>query len=105
MSIEAMKQALYALEMGLVETFHARQENAIAALRQAIAEAEVQYLDAITEKAMRQKIKDAEDAILRAAAEREACARLCDARYMGDNNREDMEARRCADAIRAMGKK
>jgi hypothetical protein len=40
-----------------------------------------------------------------AAAEREACARLCDARYMGDNNREDMEARRCADAIRARGEK
>ena len=37
--------------------------------------------------------------------EREACARLCDARYMGDNNREDMEARRCADAIRARGEK
>jgi hypothetical protein len=33
--------------------------------------------------------------------EREACAKVCDARYMGDNNREDMEARRCAAAIRA----
>jgi hypothetical protein len=38
-----------------------------------------------------------------AAAEREACAAVCDARYMGDNNREDMEARRCAAAIRARG--
>ena len=36
-------------------------------------------------------------------AEREACAKVCDARYMGDNNREDMEAKRCADAIRARG--
>lgn len=36
-----------------------------------------------------------------AAAEREACAKICDARYMGDNNREDMEAKRCAAAIRA----
>lgn len=36
-----------------------------------------------------------------AAAEREACARVCEARYMGDLNREDMEARRCAAAIRA----
>jgi hypothetical protein len=36
-------------------------------------------------------------------AEREACAKVCDARYMGDNNREDMEARRCAAAIRARG--
>jgi hypothetical protein len=37
------------------------------------------------------------------AEEREACARVCEARYMGDNNREDMEARRCAAAIRARG--
>ncbi len=36
-------------------------------------------------------------------SEREACAKLCEARYMGDNNREDMEARRCADAILARG--
>ena len=35
------------------------------------------------------------------ASEREACAAVCDARYMGDNNREDMEARRCAAAIRS----
>jgi hypothetical protein len=40
-----------------------------------------------------------------AAAEREACAQVCERRYMGDNNREDMEARRCADAIRARGEK
>jgi hypothetical protein len=44
-------------------------------------------------------------AALVAAAEREACAKVCDARYMGDNNREDMEARRCADLIRARGEK
>jgi len=37
------------------------------------------------------------------AREREACAKVCDARYMGDNNREDMESRRCAAAIRARG--
>ena len=36
-------------------------------------------------------------------AERVECARACEGRYMGDNNREDMEARRCADAIRARG--
>ena len=42
------------------------------------------------------------DAILRAREEeREACAQVCDRRYMGDNTREDMEARRCAEAIRA----
>ena len=37
------------------------------------------------------------------AAEREACAKLCEARFVGDLNREDMEARRCAAAIRARG--
>ena len=37
------------------------------------------------------------------AAEREACAKVCDSRYMGDNSREDMEAKRCAAAIRARG--
>ena len=39
MSITVMKQALYALEMWPVETFHARQENAIDALRTAIEQA------------------------------------------------------------------
>ena len=34
------------------------------------------------------------------AHEREACAKLCEARFMGDMTREDMEARRCAAAIR-----
>jgi hypothetical protein len=38
-------------------------------------------------------------------AEREACAKLCESRFMGDLNREDMEARRCAAAIRARGEK
>lgn len=59
-------------------------------------------------------LTDGEAALLRAwaenharaavEAEREACARLCDRRYMGDNTREDMEARRCAEAIRQRGK-
>lgn len=40
-------------------------------------------------------------AALVAAHEREACAKVCEARYMGDNNREDQEARRCAAEIRA----
>jgi len=44
-------------------------------------------------------------AALVAAAEREACAKICEARYMGDNNREDMEARRCAAAIRSRNEK
>lgn len=38
-----------------------------------------------------------------AAAERERCARVLDARVMGDCNREDQEAKRCAAAIRALG--
>jgi len=37
-------------------------------------------------------------------AEREECAKVCDARVMGDNNREDEEAKRCAAAIRARGR-
>ena len=37
------------------------------------------------------------------AHEREACAQVCVARFVGDLNREDMEARRCAAAIRARG--
>lgn len=42
-------------------------------------------------------------AALVAAAEREACAKVCEDRYMGDNNGEDMEAKICAIAIRARG--
>ena len=42
-------------------------------------------------------------AALVAAAEREACAKVCDARVIGDHNREDAEAKRCAAAIRARG--
>lgn len=40
-------------------------------------------------------------AALVAAAEREACAKVCESRFMGDLTREDMEAKRCAEAIRA----
>ena len=45
-------------------------------------------------------------AIWREAAkeEREACAKVCDSRVMGDNNREDMEAKRCAEEIRERGR-
>ena len=42
-------------------------------------------------------------AALVAAAEREACAKVCESRFMGDLTREDMEARRCAADIRARG--
>ena len=37
------------------------------------------------------------------AAERERCAKVCEARLMGDLNREDLEARNCAAAIRQGG--
>ena len=37
------------------------------------------------------------------ADEREACAKVCDARFIRDHNREDADARRCAAAIRARG--
>jgi hypothetical protein len=37
-----------------------------------------------------------------AAAEREECAKVCDARYIR-HCREDIEARACAAAIRARG--
>lgn len=36
-----------------------------------------------------------------AEMEREECAKVCDARYLGDHSREDLEARNCAAAIRA----
>ena len=35
------------------------------------------------------------------ADEFEKCAKVCDVRVMGDNNREDMEAKRCAADIRS----
>jgi hypothetical protein len=35
---------------------------------------------------------------------REQCAQICERRYMGDNTREDMEAKRCAAAVREGGK-
>ena len=42
-------------------------------------------------------------AVLAVEDEREACAALCEARFTGDLTREDMEAKRCAEAIRARG--
>ena len=47
-------------------------------------------------------IEDIERLVKQAmATQKEACAKVCDARYMGDNTREDMEAKRCAADIRA----
>jgi hypothetical protein len=36
-----------------------------------------------------------------ASAALERAAEVCESRYMGDNNREDLEARLCAASIRA----
>ena len=59
-------------------------------MRQSIADA--------FSKSVESAYKDLLDAAVR--AEREACAQVCEARFMGDMTREDMEARRCAAAIR-----
>jgi hypothetical protein len=139
MSIDAMKQALEALEeteSALVRCMGphkaeegdrhralAKSRTTITTLRLAIEQAERQEPLVNIELSRRMAavkvsnfyasiIKDAEKEIERlhglvlqhkaaVAAEREACAKVCEARYMGDNNREDAEARRCAAAIRA----
>ena len=44
-------------------------------------------------------------AALIAAAEREACAKVCESQYIPDGSNEDVAAIRCADAIRARGEK
>ena len=54
------------------------------------------YMDALTELA---KLVEAKAT----AKEREACAKECEFRIMGDNSREDLEARKCATAIRTRG--
>ena len=53
----------------------------------------IKHMDAHIDTAVREAV----------AAEREACAALCDSRDLGHCNREDAEARRCAKAIRARG--
>lgn len=81
----------------------ARWHHAFAALRQALeqpAQQEPVDWEAVAaDQAMTIAMMKAEQeaAVL---AEREACAQVCDDRDMGDCNREDMEARACAAAIR-----
>jgi hypothetical protein len=53
------------------------------------------------ETAMRYAIYTADQVRAAVLVERERCAKLCESRYMGDNTREDMEARNCAAAIRS----
>jgi len=61
------------------------------------------YLIGLAVGILHERSRAARRDALAAAAEREACAKVCEARNMGDNNREDMEAKRCAAAIRARG--
>ena len=82
----------------------ARWHHAFAALRQALEQPAkqepVDWEAVAADQAMTIAMMKAEQeaAVL---AEREACAQVCDDRDMGDCNREDMEARACAAAIRA----
>jgi len=68
----------------------------------AMAERVAQAAYKAGERAGRKQVEQiaAQSAELAVMVEREACAKVCDVRYIGDNNREDMEARRCAAAIR-----
>ena len=84
-------------------------DGAVAALRAALAQQEEpQTLDEALQqpRALAQAYEAGYKAAYEAgykvgvAHEREACAQVCEARFMGDMTREDMEARRCAAAIR-----
>lgn len=103
---KAAQQALEAL--GAMNPYPASKEDqrasALAVLRAALAQQdEPQTLnDAMQQpRAMAQTYENGYKAGV--AHEREACAQVCEARFMGDMTREDMEARRCAAAIRARG--
>ena len=84
------------------------QRPACVAVREAVATAIEPLQERITD--LYRQLDEAEKQLdrqykLGMEAEREACAQLCESRFMGDLNREDMEARRCAAAIRARGEK
>lgn len=74
-----------------------KQDEVLQTLRKVIAESDNFTTWTVSTPHLVELVKRAIE------AEREACAKVCDARYMGDNNREDMEAKRCAEAIRARG--
>ena len=87
-------------------------DGAVAALRAALAQQaepcpNCASLEAQNTELDRKlaELEQAYEAVYRAgqAHEREECAKLCEARFVGDLTREDMEARRCAAAIRARG--
>ena len=104
---EAAQQALEALEEIADEVFSPYDNklgDAILALRAALAQQEEPQTldDALTlPRATAQAYENGYKAGV--AHEREACAQVCEARFVGDLTREDMEARRCAAAIRARG--
>lgn len=95
------------MEIDSIHTCHAEcQRPACVAVRDAVALA-VEPLQARIKDLYRQ-LDESEKRLdeqykMGIEAEREACAQLCESRFMGDLNREDMEARRCAAAIRARG--
>jgi hypothetical protein len=104
---EAAQQALEAWEhinkYGFVlADYEGPMEQAITALKVAL-EQTVQERESYEHTLALQQRSYEREIEIEVEAEREACAKVCDARYMGDNNREDMEARRCAAAIRARG--
>ena len=102
---EAAQQALEALEEIADEVFSPYDNklgDAILALRAALAQQEEPQTlnDAMQQpRSMAQAYEAGYKAGV--AHEREACAQVCEARFVGDLTREDMEARRCAAAIRA----
>jgi len=85
-----------------IESYGQPLDELRAAVEQYAAEQVAEKAGELLRAAYRQPSKSVVEAVLR---EREACAKVCESRYMGDNNREDMEARRCAAAIRARGEK
>ena len=92
---------------------------AIAALKAALAQKQAEPVSGIIESDIKGDSHQTLDEAMRlpramaqayesgynagVANEREACAKVCESRFMGDLTREDMEARRCAAAIRARG--
>lgn len=65
-------------------------------------------IDSMWQKALIDSVRDGEQFTryhffdMVAKHTQELCAKVCRDRYMGDNNLEDMEARRCADEIMRM---
>jgi hypothetical protein len=97
------------MEIDSIHTCHDEcQRPACVAVREAVALAVEPLQSRITD--LYRQLDEAEKQLdqqykLGMEAEREACAQLCESRFMGDLNREDMEARRCAEVIRARGEK